>query len=362
MAYISSIGLGIPKHMITQDRVKSLVQHIFPFPEEEMNKFLPVFDNANIDERQLVVTDEWFQKEHTFEDRNKLYQTSALSHSLEAIDDCLTNKDFLDKDIPYEAIDIIFYISSTGISTPSIDAYIMNERSFHRDLIRMPLWGLGCAGGAIGLARAFDLLKAYPQKNALVICCELCSLTFQKNDLKKSNLIGTAIFGDGISCALLMGEMSPYLTFQKGNKPKIMQTSSYTEKDSINIMGWEITNSGFEVIFSKQIPALVETIWKNHLLQFLTRLELTEEDIDFLLAHPGGSKVLMAIEDSLQINQTKLNYSYEILRKHGNMSSVTIFYVLHQWMKDHTSRESKSLLTALGPGFSSELLLLEWQQ
>lgn len=279
MAYISSIGLGIPKYLLTQNRVKSFVQETFTLPQEEIKKLLPVFDNSQIKERQFVVDEDWFLKNRSFEERNNLYQKYALSYSLEAIDQCLTNKDFLEREIPYEAIDMILYISSTGISTPSIDAYMMNERPFRKNIVRIPLWGLGCAGGAIGLARSFDLLKAYPEKNILVITCELCSLTFQKNDLRISNLIGTAIFGDGISCALLMGEKSPYLDFQKGSKPKIVSTSSYTEKNSLDVMGWNITNSGFEVIFSKKIPELVETLWKNHLLNFLNTVEVRERQL-----------------------------------------------------------------------------------
>lgn len=361
MAYISSIGTGIPKYSISQKQVKRLFQEIFPLPTEEVNQLLPVFDHAEIYERQLVVNENWFRQNHTFEQRNKLYLQKALLYSLQAIDQCLTNKDFLTADIPYEAIDTIIYVSSTGISTPSIEAYLFNERPFRNNIIRIPLWGLGCAGGAIGLSRAFDWVKAYPDKNVLIICCELCSLTFQKNDLKKSNLIGTALFGDGISAVLIMGEKSPYVDYQHGIKPKVIHSSSYTENDSIDVMGWDVTNSGFEVIFSKDIPMLVGTIWKNHMLNFLNDLQLDDEEIDSFIAHPGGKKVLHAMEDSLAIDKNRLKYSYEVLANHGNMSSATVFYVLQQWMKQNRSQQEKSILTALGPGFSSELLFLEWE-
>src|SRR5699024_6207143 len=143
-------------------------------------------------------------------------------------------------------------------------------------------------------------------------------------------------------------------------KPKVLQTSSYTKKDSIDVMGWNVTDSGFEVIFSKEIPTLVNTIWKNHLLDFLKILTLKEQEIDFYIAHPGGMKVLLAIKESLNIASSKLKYSYEILAKHGNMSSATVFYVLQKWMKQEIPKQKKSIITALGPGFSSELLFLEW--
>lgn len=359
MVYISSIGIAPPKHRFPQAYVKTLVQKIFQLPEEKISRLLPVFDHALVNERQLVVDEEWLQGDHTFAERNKLYQTNALTYSLKAMDHCLTNSTFLNTPFPYEAIDMICFVSSTGISTPTIDAYLMNERPFRNDVIRLPLWGLGCAGGAIGLARAFDWLKAHPDKNALIICCELCSLTFQKQDLKKSNLIGAALFGDGISCALLLGEQSPYINYHQGKKPVIQHASSYMKKQTLDLMGWHVTNSGFEVIFSKNIPALLDTIWQEHFRVFLLSLHKGVEDFDSFIVHPGGPKILTTLEKIGQIEPVKLRYSYQVLKDHGNMSSVTIFYVLYQWMLHHEELH-QSLLTALGPGFSSELLYLEW--
>src|SRR5699024_3684244 len=150
--------------------------------------------------------EKWFLEDHTFEKKNNLYIQYAKKLSVEAVDYCLSNELFLKEPIPYEAIDAIFYISSTGISTPSMDAYIFNERPFREDIIRVPLWGLGCAGGAVGLSRASDYLKAHPDQTVLVVCCELCSLTFQKSDVRMSNLVGTAIFGDGVSAVVLAGD------------------------------------------------------------------------------------------------------------------------------------------------------------
>src|SRR5699024_1882510 len=152
--------------------------------------------------RQFAADPSWLKNTHTFKESNELYQQSAISLSLEAIDECLSNKGFLQKDIPYEAIDMIVFVSSTGLSTPSIDAHLMNERPFKAMVQRMPLWGLGCAGGAISLSRSHDFITANPDKSALIVCCELCSLTFQKTDRKKSNIIGTALFGDGVAASI----------------------------------------------------------------------------------------------------------------------------------------------------------------
>lgn len=360
MANISSVGVGIPSYEIKQEEVKDLVRNLFPYSKRKMDRLIPVFDNANIQKRQLVVEKDWFLEEHPFEEKNNLYMKYAEEQSLKAIDHCLDNDNHLESSIPYKAIDLLVYVSSTGIATPSLDVQIINKRPFREDIARMPLWGLGCAGGAIGLSRVYDWISANPTKTALLVCCELCSLTFQKEDVKKSNLIGTALFGDGAAALLVMGEDSSHLSKSKGTQPKIKQVHSYTKKNSMDVMGWKVSNTGLEVIFSKSIPSLVNSMWKKHVQEFLNYHGLTEPDIHSFIAHPGGKKVLEAMKEALNTSVNKLSHSYEVLKNHGNMSSVTILYVLNEWMKDSIPDQSYSILSALGPGFSSELLLLEW--
>ncbi|WP_026906519.1 type III polyketide synthase [Paucisalibacillus globulus] len=361
MAIICSVGKGIPIYEIEQNRIKDLVQNIFSYSEREVSRLLPVFDNAAIEKRQFVVPQDWFLVEHSFEERNDLYHQNAIHYTLNAMDECLKNT-FLSEEVTYEDIDLLAFVSSTGISTPSIDTYLINERPFRENVERMPLWGLGCAGGAIGLSRVYNWLKANPTKVAILINCEICSLTFQKGDQKKSNLIGTALFGDGVSALLLIGEESIYRKSLIKPLPLIKSYSSYTEKDSTNVMGWKIINTGFEVIFSKSIPALVHTIWKNHMQKFLQQEGLSIDIIDAFISHPGGKKVLDAMVEALHISTEKLHYSAEILRDHGNMSSATVQYVLFKWLEKDMKLGTKGVITALGPGFSSEILLLEWDE
>lgn len=361
MTQIASVGLGIPENTMTQDMAKELVTTLFPHPEEKMAKYLPVFDHAAINERQLAVDSSWLHQAHTFEEKNDLYHERAINYSLTAADEALTNNHFLTEGISYNAVDMLIFVSSTGISTPSICAYLMNERPFREDVCRMPLWGLGCAGGAIGLARAYDWLKAHPSKTALIICCELTSLTFQKDDLRIRNLIGTAIFGDGVGAVLMTGAESPYREYCKHPAPSIISTSSRTAKDSTSVMGWDITNRGLEVIFSKEIPNMIDPFWKEHVQSVCLENKLDLETIHSFIAHPGGKKVLKNMEKSLEMSGDKLAYSYYVLKNHGNMSSATVLYVLYEWMRSNntaTSREN-SILCALGPGFSSEVIVLE---
>ncbi|WP_077299735.1 type III polyketide synthase [Virgibacillus pantothenticus] len=360
MSYICSVGLGIPDYHLSQQYIKQMVQQIFTFSEREINRLLPVFDHAQIEQRQFAVSPDWFLEEHSFQERNDLYLKLAKEFALKAVDDCLLQDNFLSQPIAYQDIDMIIFVSSTGVATPSLDAHLINERPFRQDVQRMPLWGLGCAGGAIGLARANDWLTANPEKCALVICCELCSLTFQKGDLKKSNLIGTALFGDGISAALLVGEQSSLVQRRQNAVPRLLHSYSYTKKGSLSVMGWQITDAGFEVIFSKSIPALVENFWQEHIQLFFEQHHLAANDISAFIAHPGGKKVIEAMQKVLQVDVKKFQHSTAILKSHGNMSSATVLYVLRSWMKEATYTKEKSVLSALGPGFSSELILMEW--
>lgn len=357
---ICSVGLGIPEFNIEQQEIKEIVKEIFSYSDKQISRLLPVFDHAAVNNRQFVVDRSWFLKEHTFKEKNDLFIETAKKYSLAALDHCLSNSDFLHDVMPYEAIDMIIFVSSTGIATPSMDVRLMNARPFRRDIQRMPLWGLGCAGGAIGLSRAHDWLTAHPDKTVLVVCCELCSLTFQKGDSKKSNMVGTALFGDGVSTALVMGSNSPYLSLSKISTPNVITSSSLLKRDSEDVMGWEINNLGLEVIFKKSIPSLVDSFWREHMFRFFDQINLHEKDIHSFISHPGGRKVMEAMEEVLQCSKDKMKHSYKILADHGNMSSATVLYVLHGWMRQNILSGNKSILSALGPGFSSELLLLEW--
>lgn len=359
MAYICSIGLGVPIHEVTQKQVKQFVREIFPLSERKLTKVMPIFDNALIHTRQLAVTPQWLKKGQSFKERNEKYERLALTYCLKAIDQCLLNP-MLKEKVPYEAIDMIAYVSSTGLTTPSLDAHILNERPFREDVVRMPLWGLGCGGGANGLARAAEYVKAFPEKVALLVCCELCSLTFQKDDLSMKNVVGTALFGDGIAAVLVIGEKSPYLSYRQKVVPKIKQTSTFTRKGTLQVMGWKVRDSGFEVIFSKRIPKLIHSLWKKHMESFLEEIQTNEDKTHSFIIHPGGRKVLESMEQSLQLSKDQLKHSYQVLAQHGNMSSATVLYVLNNWLKEEVLQGEVSILSALGPGFSSELLELEW--
>ncbi len=366
MVFVGAVGLGIPKTNLPQETAKRLVANIFGHKQRRVSKLLPVFDNALIDERQLAASIDWYKKKQSLKNRNDLYIKETIRLSLEAIDACLTNG-WSKAPMPYEAIDLIVFVSSTGIATPSIDSYLINERPFKEQIVRMPLWGLGCGGGAIGLSRAFEWLEKHQDKTALVVCTELCSLTFQQDDDSSSNIVGAALFGDGAACTLLVGETSPYVELLPKQKLSIMKRSSFLKKGTLDIMGWNVTNSGFEVIFSKKIPNLVQSIWNDHLQQFLQEASFKLEEIHSFLAHPGGRKVLEQMGKALPQDCDLLAHSYAVLKHHGNMSSATVLYVLKRYLekmyeKEETPHKPYAVLSALGPGFCSELIAMRWNR
>lgn len=358
---ILSIAEAVPPYSIKQEEVMNFAEKIFNESFKDINRLLTVFQNGQIEKRHFAKELDWFEKDHTFEEKNDAYIETAVRLGAEAITNCLHNEDFLKNEIPFEEIDAIFTISSTGIATPSIDARIMNILSSSQYTKRIPIWGLGCAGGAAGLSRAYEYCLAFPKAKVLVLSIELCSLTFQRNDRSKSNLIGTSLFADGVACALVCGDDSGYEKLAKKNAvPNILGTQSTTMPDSEDVMGWNIKNEGLYVVFSKDIPTIIENWLQPNVLRFLNTHSLEVADLDHFIAHPGGKKVLDAYRSALKLPEDMTNISFDVLKQFGNMSSVTIFYVLKRFME--TAKEGDlGLGAALGPGFSSELLLMRWE-
>lgn len=362
MPTITSIAEAVPPFEIKQEQASDFARELFTDSFKDIERLLKAFQNGQIEKRHFVNNIEWFHENHTFEEKNNAYIESAISLGKEAIEKCLHSHVFLTKTIPYEEIDAIFFISTTGIATPSIEARIMNTLPFRSHTKRIPIWGLGCAGGAAGLSRAFEYCLAFPKAKVLVLSVELCSLTFQHNDLSKSNLIGTTLFADGIACALVCGDEAGIESFQKqAASPSIISTQSTLMPNSLDVMGWDIKNSGLYVVFSRDIPRIIEDWLKPNVSSFLEENELTLEQIDHFIAHPGGKKVIDAYINSLGIPAAMTDISLEVLRQYGNMSSATILYVLKRYMERRIPEGSIGLCTALGPGFSSELLLLRWK-
>ncbi|MEK4228203.1 type III polyketide synthase [Solibacillus sp. FSL H8-0538] len=358
MPKIASVSTYQPPYTLEQTNIERLTKELFQDKISQLDRLLRVFENGDIKTRQFCVPLEWHRVEHTFEERNNLYIKLASEYSVEVIKACLENDAFLEHPVYPEEIDAIIFVSSTGMSTPSIDARVMNKLPFSDRMKRLPIWGLGCAGGASGVSRAFDYCKAHPAAKVLVVCVELCSLTFQPNDYSKSNLVGASLFADGAAAILVCGDEVNLTT--KKPVPHIINTASKWMPDSENVMGWDIKNNGLHVVFSKSIPTII-TSWLGPFIgEFLHEQHIRKREIVNFIAHPGGKKVLKAYEDTLELVESQTAISRNVLKGNGNMSSPTVLYVLEQYMLQQNRAGDYGLLVALGPGFCGEAVLLKW--
>ncbi|MCL6586483.1 MAG: type III polyketide synthase [Anoxybacillus sp.] len=355
MPAILSVGMASLPYKVTQEEVCQYVKQLFDGTFSE--RLLTVFVNGGIESRYFVQPLEWYRQPRTFSEKNEMYIKSAVRYGCEAVQNCLQNDSFLERAVAYEEIEAIFYVSTTGLSTPSVEAKMMNHLPFSLATKRIPIWGLGCAGGAAGLARAYEYCLAFPKAKVVVVAAEFCSLTFQLSDRSKSNLIGTSLFADGVACVCVAGDEA----VDKRIRPRIIATQSVFMPHSETVMGWDIRDDGFFVIFSKDIPTIIQSWLKPNVVAFLQQHGLVLSDIDHFIAHPGGKKVIAAYEQALGMNEQKTKISFDVLRKFGNMSSATVYFVLEQVMKQSIPKGQLGLMLALGPGFSAELILLRWE-
>jgi alkylresorcinol/alkylpyrone synthase len=351
VARITSVGTAVPPYIIRQSEVRDFARHLFAVSFRDIDRLLPIFQNGQVETRHFCVPLEWFGERHTFAEKNGLFEEWAVKLSVQAAKDCIERADKSIQDI-----DHIIFVSTTGIAVPSIDSRIINELTMDPHTKRTPIWGLGCAGGAVGLSRARDYVTAYPNERVLLVAVECCGLTFQKEDKSKSNLVGTSLFADGAAAVLIEGEDC---ALSERNHINIIDTMSTLWPDTQDVMGWDINEHGLKVIFSRDIPTLVHQLLAPNMTDFLGRHGLTGRDIQHFIAHPGGRKVIEAYADMLGVPLTYFSHALTILRRFGNMSSATVLFVLQAFLEQGIAPDEYGIITALGPGFSSEMLLVK---
>jgi alkylresorcinol/alkylpyrone synthase len=348
MPSIRSVATAVPATRVDQDQAEAFARLRFAGRLPDLERLLPLFANAGIRTRYFAAPREWFEVEHDLAAKSALYVSEATRLSAEAAGSALARAGLGPADIDY-----IIYVNTTGLATPSIDARLINVLGLRRDVRRTPIWGLGCAGGAAGLAHAHHYALAHPRARILVIATELCGLTFLPNDASKANLVATALFADGAAAAVVTGDD------EEGPGLEILGTRSRFYPDSLDVMGWTVLQDGLQVVFAQRIPAIVEETANEDVSGFLREFGLVQADIDAWLLHPGGARVLQAYATALSLSPEQLELSAGVLRDYGNMSSATVLYVLERYLAKHgTGQGGHGLLSALGPGFCSESLLL----
>jgi alkylresorcinol/alkylpyrone synthase len=255
-----------------------------------------------------------------------------------------------------EDIGAFFFVSITGVASPSVDARLINRMNLSVRMKRIPIFGLGCVAGAAGIARAADYVKAFPKEAALLLSVELCSLTIQQNDFSMANLISTGLFGDGAAAVILSGA-----ELDAASGPEVISTRSVFYPDTEYVMGWDISDKGYQIVLSRDVPEVILQNLGRDVDAFLRDNGLSREDIGSWVIHTGGPKVLEATEGALGLSNGELEVSWECLRRTGNLSSASVLLVLEEVMKNRRPEPATwGVLAAMGPGFCSELVLLRW--
>lgn len=341
---LRGLTTAVPRYALKQSDVEKLGQKIFAGRSLAFERMRTIYKNSGIETRYSCVGLDWYLKDHGWRDRNKLYLENAVSLIKSAALECLERAN-----LDPMMVDGLAVVSTTGVATPSLDALLLEEIPFRRTVQRLPIFGLGCAGGVLGLNRVADLARATPGSRWLFIVVELCGLTFRSRDLSKSNIVATALFGDG-AAAMLVENADTSGTVIGG-------TAEYTWPNSLDVMGWQLEEDGFGVLFSRDIPELIKNKLPPVLKQFLTKQKLDLEGIDHFIPHPGGAKVLSALTEALVLSPDALQDAEGILRDYGNMSAATVFFVLKRCLSN--GAQGRLLLSALGPGFSAGFTILE---
>jgi len=282
MAYIVAVGTSVPPYPMNQREVRDFSRNLFARSLPEIDRLLPVFENTGIDRRYFSKPRAWFEKDHTFEEKNQAFVEMACRLGKEAIEQCLSRSG-----VSVHEIDHLIFVSTTGLATPSIDAHLIQQLGMKPHVHRTPIWGLGCAGGVVGLARAYDVAQADPSRKVLMVAVECCSLTFRRKDLSKRNLVATSLFADGAAAVLVVGDQ--VMENQSFAGPEIVGSMSTIFPSSLDVMGWEVAEDGLQVVFSKDIPSIVRKHINPLVRKFVDQQQIRFHEIEAYITHPGGA-------------------------------------------------------------------------
>ena len=339
-----SIATAVPPQVVEQHEAKVRAREAFGGKKELFDRLAGVFDNAGIARRHIVAPLDWYMGDHGWHDRNSLYLEAAEALFEEAASSAIE-----DAGLKPEEIDGVVTVSTTGIATPSLEARVGPKLGLRGDIRRLPVFGLGCAGGVNGLAATARSAAAEPGTNWLFVTIETCSISIRLDSDDPAAVVATALFGDGAAAAVVASGKHSIATIA-GSAEKLWP-------DTQRIMGWDVEDPGLAVVFDRAIPPFIESKLAAAVDEMCTGLGVSRDDIDRLCCHPGGVKVIDAIETALQLNQGELNIEREVLRDYGNMSAPTVLFVLKRLIE--RGLPNRVLMTAFGPGFTCAGLLLE---
>jgi len=347
---IAGVGSSFPKHYYKQETLVASLKNYFRdrLPNPEILGRLE--ESMKVDGRFLARPISFYENMQTWGEANDVWIEEGLEIGEKALCCALAGAGLQPKDLR-----AIFFTSVTGIAAPSLDARLANRMGFSPNIKRIPIFGLGCVAGAAGISRAADYVRAYPGESAALLSVELCSLTLQRDDISMAHLISAVLFGDGAAAAIVTG------ADVESNGPRILATKSILYPDTQRVMGWDISEKGFQIVLSSEVPATVLRHLGEDVDAFLEDQGLSRGDIGSWVMHTGGPKVLEATATALGISAQDLDASWQSLRKVGNLSSTSVLLVLEDVYKHRRPAPGTlSILAAMGPGFCSELVLLRW--
>ena len=339
-----ALATAVPGHVLAQADARALARRLFGRRTRDFEKLAAVFDNAGIAKRHVVRPADWYEGDHGWRERNRVYLEAADALYIEAARKALDAAG-----VDAADVDTLVTVSTTGIATPSLEARVAGRMGFRSDAERVPIFGLGCAGGVSGLALAARLASTAPGRTILFVTVELCSISIRLDKLTKANIVATALFGDGAAACVLRSGAQGLATIDSGTE--------ILWPDTLRIMGWDVDDPGLGVIFDRAIPPFVEANMAAGVRRMAANAGLVPAEVRRFTCHPGGAKVVAALELSLGLREGTLDHERAVLRDYGNMSAPTVLFVLERLLATEGMPQN-SMLLALGPGFTSSGLLL----
>jgi alkylresorcinol/alkylpyrone synthase len=354
--HIVSVGTALPPHHVDQDTLIAAFEGLWAREHHNARRVRQLHQAVQVGGRYLALPMDDYARPRTFGETNDAFIRVGLEVGEAALRDALASAGLGVTDV-----DALYVSSVTGVAAPSLDARLFHRMGLRDDLVRVPMFGLGCVAGAAGLSRVADYLRAWPDKVAVLLCVELCSLTLQREDLSVANLISSGLFGDGAAAVVCVGDVAAARLGLAGRGPRVVASASRLYPDSERVMGWDIGASGFKVVLDKSVPDVVHRYLRADVDGFLARQGLALPDIASWVCHPGGPKVLTAFESALDLPREALARTWSSLHEVGNLSSASVLFVLADTLRNgRPPAGTHGMLLALGPGFCSELVLMAW--
>ena len=346
---IKAVSKQLPKYSrTTAEIIPFLDAWLLGQDERFIRKVKKIFEGAAVDKRYSIMDPIEVFTNTSFQERNDIYVREVIDLGEKVLVKALEKANWNP-----EELDFIITVSCTGIMIPSLDAYLINKLKLRQDIVRLPVTEMGCAAGISGIIYAKNFLKSNPGKRAAVIAVESPTATFQLDDFSMANIVSSAIFGDGAACVLISSD-------DADEGPEIIAEEMYHFYDSIDMMGFKLTNSGLQMVLDIEVPETISAHFPDIINPFLSKNNLDIQSIDHLIFHPGGKKIVQTVENLFSEMGKNIDITKEVLRLYGNMSSATVLYVLEQIMDSNPKKGTNGLMLSFGPGFSAQRVLLQF--